>query len=74
MKVSFDIVKFNHDVDKMCNNNVQYIDAVVTWCTRNNLDIEVVAAVIKKDPVIKAKLRADAENLNFIKGGARLPI
>ena len=74
MKVSFDIVKFNHDVDKMCNNNVEYIDAVVTWCNKNNLDIEVVAGAIKKDPVIKAKLQADAENLNFIKCGASLPI
>jgi len=70
----FDVNKFNHDVDKMCNNSVDYIDAVITWCERNNVDVEAIANIIKKDPVIKSKLQADAENLNFLKGGAKLPI
>jgi len=74
MKFAFDVVKFNNEIVKMCRNNVDYIDAVVTWCERNNVDVEVLAGVIKKDPVIKSKLQADAENLNFLKGGAKLPI
>jgi Phage late-transcription coactivator len=74
MKFAFDVVKFNNEIDKMCRNNVDYIDAVITWCERNNVDVEVLAGVIKKDPVIKSKLQADAENLNFLKGGAKLPI
>ena len=74
MKFAFDSAKFNYEIDKMCNNNVDYIDAVVTWCERNNVDVEVLAGVIKKDPVIKSKLQADAENLNFLKGGAKLPL
>lgn len=57
-----------------CEKNVEYIDAVVLWCQKNNLEIETAAHWIKHDPAMKAKIQAEAEKLNIIKHGARLPI
>lgn len=53
---------------------LNYIDAVVHWCEKNKLEIETAAYWIKKDPTMKAKLQAEAEDLNILKRGARLPI
>jgi hypothetical protein len=53
---------------------MDYIDAVVMWCEKNKFEVEYAASLIKKDPTIKEKIQAEAENLNILKRGARLPI
>jgi len=66
---------FVEEVEKLCREkNIEYIDAVVFWCEKNNLEIEQAAYWIKKDPTMRAKIQAEAENLNILKRGARLPI
>lgn len=73
--IVFDANKFTTDIEKMCRTkNIEYIDAVVHWCEKNKIDIEYIAGIIKKDPVIKSKIQAEAENLNVLKRGAKLPI
>lgn len=54
--------------------NMEYVDAVVHWCEVNKFEVEYAASLIKKDPVIKAKIQVEAENMNILKRGARLPI
>jgi hypothetical protein len=54
--------------------NMEYVDAVVHWCEINKFEVEYAASIIKKDPVIKAKIQVEAENMNILKRGARLPI
>lgn len=56
------------------SKNIDYIDAVVLWCEDNKIEIEYIASLIKKDPVMKSKLQVEAENLNILKRSARLPI
>lgn len=66
---------FVEEVEKLCQEkNIEYIDAVVFWCEKNNLEIEQAAYWIKKDPAMRSKIQAEAENLNILKRGARLPI
>ena len=66
---------FVEEVEKLCREkNIEYTDAVVFWCEKNNLEIEQAAYWIKKDPAMRAKIQAEAENLNILKRGARLPI
>lgn len=66
---------FVDEIELLCRDkNIEYIDAVVFWCQRNNLEIETAAYWIKKDPVMKSKIQLEAENLNILKRGARLPI
>jgi hypothetical protein len=67
-------VSFIEEIEKICSaKNIEYIDAIVIWCEKNNLEVEVAAGWIKKDPVMKSKVQAEAENLNVLKRGARLP-
>ena len=66
---------FVNEVEVLCREkNIEYIDAVVMWCEKNNLDVETAAYWIKQDPSMKLKIQAEAENLNILKKGARLPI
>ena len=66
---------FIEEIESLCiDRNVEYIDAIILWCERNNLEIEYAAELIKKNAVIKFKIQIEAENLNFLKRSARLPI
>jgi hypothetical protein len=66
---------FVEEIEKLCRTkNIEYIDAVLFWCDKNNLEVETAAYWIKKDPAMKAKIQAEAEILNVLKRGARLPI
>jgi homospermidine synthase len=66
---------FVEDIEKLCRTkNLEYIDAVVYWCETNKVEVEYAASIIKKDLVMKSKLQVEAENLNILKRGARLPI
>lgn len=66
---------FIEDIETLCaNKNIEYIDAIIMWCEKNNLEIEYAAEIIKKNPLIKSKVQYEAENLNFLQKSARLPI
>lgn len=66
---------FVEEIEVICREkNIEYIDAVVMWCEKNNLEVETAAYWIKRDPTMKSKIQAEAENLNIIKRGARLPV
>ena len=66
---------FIEDIEKIRRTkNMDYIDAVVMWCEKNKLEVEYAASLIRKDPAIKGKIQVEAENLNILKRGARLPI
>lgn len=68
-------VNFISDVEKLCRTkNMDYIDAVIHWCENNKFEVEYAASLIKKDPAIREKIQVEAENLNILKRGARLPI
>jgi hypothetical protein len=56
------------------NKNVDYIDAVVLFCEKHKIEVEAIAELIKREPVMKSKIQSEAENLNILKRGAKLPI
>jgi len=55
-------------------HNVEYIDAVLDYCAKNNLEIEAMADVIQKSPLLKSKIQEEAEKLHYLKPTARLPV
>lgn len=66
---------FVEEVEKLCRDkNIEYIEAVIYWCEKNNLEVETAAYWIKKDPVMRSKIQLEAENINVLKKGARLPV
>ena len=67
-------MSFAEEIEQMCRDGVEYIDAVIEWCGKNNIEIEHAAAMIKKDVNLKSKIQLEAENMNIIKKTARLPI
>ena len=56
--------------DKQC----EYMDAVMIYCERNNIEVETAADLIKQNSILKAKLQYEAEMLNMMKRSNRLPI
>jgi hypothetical protein len=68
-------VNYVQEIENLVRDkNIEYIDAIVHYCEKSGLEIEFLAGIIKKDPVMKSKLQFEAENLNFMKKSARLPI
>lgn len=68
-------INFSQEVRKICHEkSMEYIDAVVYWCEKNNVEVEYAAALIKKDSVILSQIQTEAENLNILKKTAKLPI
>lgn len=66
---------FSADVRRLIEDKkMEYIDAVVHWCKLNNLEVEYAAGLIKRDPYIMSRIQMEAEDLNYLKKGARLPL
>lgn len=68
-------VNFLSEIESLCRiQQMDYIDAVLHWCQENNIEIELIAEHIKRDNTLKSKIQVEAENLNILKRGARLPL
>lgn len=66
---------FITEVNRMVEEgNVDYIDAVVHFCEKYDLEIETAAAMIKSDPKIKSRMQAEFEILNYLPKRAKLPV
>lgn len=48
-------------------NGLTYIDALVEYAKNNNLEVETVAEIVKKSPIIKEKLREEAIQMKLMK-------
>jgi hypothetical protein len=53
-----------------------YMEAIVYWCEARALDVESVSHIVKKNRVMKSRLKTEAEDLNYIKRkkSAKLPL
>lgn len=56
------------------NHGLDYIDAILHYAETNGLEVETVAAMVKNNAKMKAKVRIEGETLNFLQKTARLPI
>lgn len=66
--------KIMRDIAYMIDSGVSYIDAICEYASKNELEIEVVGEVIRRSPVLKAKIYEEAESLNLVEKTVRLPI
>jgi len=60
--------------DIVVKHKISYIDAIVYYCEKNNIEIEAFAKIIKSNDMLKAKLQSEAESLNFLPKSNILPI
>lgn len=56
------------------NDNLSYIDAVVHYCEKNEIELEVAAKLIKGNSTLKTLLENEGQSLNFLKKTAKLPL
>ncbi len=59
------------DVRRGCGR-LTYLDAIVQYCNKNDINIEDTKALVNKK--LKQKLREEGENLHYLKKTSRLPI
>jgi len=65
--------KFSNIIENVViTKRIPYMDAVCWWCEKNDMEIEVAAKLL--NTVIKGKLEVEAQDLNYLVKGARLPI
>lgn len=62
--------KFSQEVEKVAfDNEMNYIDAIIFYCEKNEIEIESVPKLISKP--LKEKLKYDAQKLNYMKKTSR---
>lgn len=67
--------EFPAEIEKIVQQReIEYMEAVILWCEMNGLEVEFAGELIRRNSVLKAKIQIEAENLNFMKKSARLPI
>ena len=68
--------RFAQEIENLVQVNAEmnYIDAIVHFCEKNNIDLESVPKLISKP--LKEKIKYEAMELNFLKRSSRakLPI
>jgi hypothetical protein len=73
IKTTSDFIK---EVEKLVREkNIEYFEAVLLYCERNNIEVETAATLVKQNAALKAKIQMEAESINMVKrSSARLPI
>ena len=66
-----DILK---EVMEYVNSDVNLIEALTFYADKHKIEVEVLAAIIKKSSIIKSKLYEVAENIRLVEKVDRLPI
>lgn len=67
--------QFYKEIDKLVTkHNLSYMDAIVYFCERNEIEIETAASMIKGNFRIKSQIQQEGEQLNFLPKTAKLPI
>ena len=64
--------KFSIEIEKLVKNSnglITYIEAVVTYCAENEIEIETVPKLLSKP--LKERLRHEAERLNYMKATSK---
>lgn len=69
------VSKFSKIIEEVViDKRIPYMDAIVWYCERNEMEVEVAAKLL--NTIIKSKIEAEALDLNFltIPRGSKLPI
>ena len=63
--------KFVEEIESIAleNKDMKYIDAIVLFCEKNNIDIESVPKLISKP--LKERLKHEAQRLNYMKQSSK---
>lgn len=75
IKQNFVHQNFLNEIETFCIlKNLDYIDGILYFCEKNNIEYEQISEIINKDPIFRSKVQYEAEELHFLKRPKRLPI
>jgi len=74
VKLELNSEKIMQEINHMILQGVPYIDAICEYAEQNELEIEVLGEIIRRSPILKAKIYEEAEDLNLVEKTTRLPI
>jgi predicted aldo/keto reductase-like oxidoreductase len=57
----------HQEISHMLSNGVTYIDAIIEYAKKNELEIETVAEIVRRSSVIKEKIREEALKMKLVK-------
>jgi hypothetical protein len=60
---------FIKDIEQhVSTSDVDFFDAILTWCAKKRIEIEQIIPLIKSNPKFKKRLQEQAKELHFLKG------
>lgn len=59
--------KIHHEISKHISKGVPYIDALVHFAEKNNIEIETVAQIVKKSSILREKVKTEAIKLKMVR-------
>ena len=73
MPTKEEMFKFQEEIEKLISGtDYNYMEAIVEYCNKTGMEIEVASTLVNKD--LKAKIEIDAQELNLLPKTHRLPI
>ena len=67
LKLEFDITAFETEVSLICCPDVSFTEAIIIWSEGNNVELELISAIIKKNVMLKSRVEEDARSRNLLK-------
>jgi hypothetical protein len=72
---TIDANKFYKEIETLVKKHkLSYLDAVVFFCEKNEIEMETAASMISGNYRIKSSLQMEGEELHFLPRSAKLPI
>lgn len=59
--------KIHHEIARHISRGVPYIDALIDFAEKNNLEIETIAQIVKKSSILREKIKSEAVDLRMVR-------
>jgi hypothetical protein len=67
-----DFFEYVYKISRQPDSN--YMEAVLDYAHKNDIEIEALADIIRKNPNIKSRIQDEAEDLRLMERTAKLPV
>lgn len=65
--------KIHHEIAEKLAKGVTYIDALVDYASKHNLEVETVAEIVKRSQIMKEKIKSEAVKMRLVKPDDNAP-
>jgi predicted aldo/keto reductase-like oxidoreductase len=62
------------DIQSYIDSGASYMDALIEYSNREDIEIELLGEIIRKSPILKSKIYDEAESLKMVEKITRLPV